>query len=127
MTFSKVRRLFARRCPNICVASPEALEGRCGAFRFTEPWGIADKVEEEIEKTKKVRLNLGKQAGEGSEEGGAAQASPSFLPAQTPGVGRTHSILGGIAQERPKDQEFGFPLGFWMGLQGFQGLDVGRR
>lgn len=42
-------------------------------FRFTEPWGIADKVDGEIEKTKKLGFNLGKQVGEGSEEGGQAQ------------------------------------------------------
>lgn len=27
-------------------------------FRFTEPWGIADKVDGEIEKTKKLGFNL---------------------------------------------------------------------
>lgn len=58
-----------------------------------------------------------------------------FSQLQTLGVGRTHrdlevkpcSALGGIARERPKGQEFGFPLGFWMGLQRFQLLDEGRR
>lgn len=61
-------------------------------FRFTKPWGIADKVDGEIEKTKKLGFNLGKQIGEGSEEGGQAQG---WKPGSSRGKSDSLGVGGG--------------------------------
>lgn len=70
MTFSEAKCLFAVRCPNVCVASPEALEGRCGTSGLPSLEALLTRLTRRLKRQRNEGLTLASKLEKGARREG---------------------------------------------------------